>query len=267
MTKPPAQNPTLPQNPPRLLPAPGRRAAYEAAKLDYLDLDRKKPDYGRLAQRHGVDVAVLMQQATRENWDSLRAAALAQRDLGASGLRLEAVQRVDRAIVGQIEEVARVAGEAYLGLITQIAALPTDDGLEPAGGQEPGSRPEEPDMEEPNERPKTQAFKTRKGPRIKPALLIKVQSLNAATEGFSKFALSLRDLGMVLVPEKTLPESGGATGNGSLPPGTLIQINQMLAGAMPPPQIRNVTPVDVPPPPPPPPAPPAPPAPPPPVQD
>ena len=238
MTKPAAQNHTLPQNPPRLIPAPGTKRAYEAAKLDYLDLDRKKPDFGRLAQRHGVDVAVLMQQATRENWDSLRAAALAQRDLGASGLRLEAVQRVDRAIVGQIEEVARVAGEAYLGLITQIAALPTD---------EAASEPEA------NEKLKT---------RIKPALLIKVQSLNAVTEGFSKFALSLRDLGMVLVPEKTLPESGGAAGNGSLPPGTLIQINQMLAGAIP--QVRNVTPAQEMPPPPPPP-PPA--APPPPVQD
>ena len=262
MTK-PVQNPTLPQNPPRLLPAPGRRAAYEAAKLDYLDLDRKKPDYGRLAQRHGVDVAVLMQQATRENWDSLRAAALAQRELGASGLRLEAVQRVDRAIVGQVEEVAQVAGKAYLDLITQIAALPTDDGDElPAGDQGPHSRPEEPDMEEPdtkNEKLKTQSFKTRKGPRIKPVLLIKIQSLNAVTEGFSKFALSLRDLGMVLVPEKTQPESGTPV-SGALPPGTLIQINQMLAGALP--QIRNVTP-DVPPPPPPPP----PPAPPPPVQE
>ena len=249
-----------PQNPPRLIPAPGTKRAYEAAKLDYLDLDRKKPDFGRLAQKHCVDVAVLMQQATRENWDSLRAAALAQRDLGASGLRLEAVQRVDRAIVGQIEDVAQVAGKAYLDLITQIAALPTDDGHElPAGGQGPHSRQEEPDMEEPNERPKTQAFKTRKGPRIKPMLLIKIQSLNAVTEGFSKFALSLRDLGMVLVPEKTLPESGGATGNGALPPGTLIQINQMLAGALP----HGATPhvVDVPPPPPPPPAPPAPPPP------
>lgn len=112
----------------------------------------------------------------------------------------------------------------------------------------------EPDMEEPNtqnERVKTQSFKTSKGPRIKPMLLIKIQSLNAATEGFSKFALSLRDLGMVLVPEKTQPESGGAAGNGSLPPGTLIQINQMLAGAMP--QLRNVTPEMPPPPPPPPP--------------
>ena len=153
-----------------------------------------------------------------------------------------------------------MAGRAYIELIEQISAMPTDDGPElPAGAQGPHSRPEEPDMEEPNERPKTQAFKTRKGPRIKPLLLVKVAALNEATEGFSKLAISLRDLGMVLAPEKTQPESGGATGNGSLPPGTLIQINQMLAGAMP--QIRNVTPVDVPPPPPPPPAPP------PPVQD
>ena len=229
MTQPAEQNPTLPQNPPRLLPAPGRRAAYEAAKLDYLDLDRKKPDYGRLAQKHNVDVAVLMQQATRENWDSLRAAALAQRELGASGLRLEAVQRVDRALVGQIEEVAQVAGRAYIDLIEQIAAMPTDD-VPPDG---------EPEHNTKNEKLKTQSFKTREGPRIKPLLLVKVNALNEATEGFSKFALSLRDLGMVLVPEKTQPESGGA-GNGSLPPGTLIQINQMLAGAMP--QLRNVTP-------------------------
>ena len=237
------------QNPPRLLPAPGRRAAYEAAKLDYLDLDRKKPDYGRLAQRHGVDVAVLMQQATRENWDSLRAAALAQRELGASGLRLEAVQRVDRAIVGQIEDVAHVAGRAYIELIEQIAAMPTDDA--PA----PGSRHDNTK----NEKLKTQSFKTREGPRIKPLLLVKVAALNEATEGFSKFALSLRDLGMVLVPEKTQPESGGAGGNGSLPPGTLIQINQMLSGAMP--QLRNVTPAQEMPPPPPPPPPAAPPPP------
>lgn len=247
------------QNPPKLVPAPWKKRSYQAAKIEYMDLDRKKPDFGRLAQKHGVDVAVLMQQATRENWDSLRAAALAQRDLGASGLRLEAVQRVDRAIVGQIEEVAQVAGRAYLDLITQIAALPTDDGLAPA--PEPGSRPEEPDMEEPkNEKLKTQSFKTSKGPRVKPLLLIKIGALNEVTEGFSKFAMSLRDLGMVLVPEKSQPESG-TPGNGSLPPGTLIQINQMLAGAVP--QLKNVTPVDVPPPPPPPP----PPAPPPPVQE
>jgi len=159
--------------------------------------------------------------------------------------------------VGQIEDVAQVAGRAYIDLITQISEMPTDDGLEPAGGQEPGREPVEPDMEPntQNERAKTQAFKTRNGPRIKPALLIKIQSLNAATEGFSKFALSLRDLGMVLVPEKNPPESG-TPGNGALPPGTLIQINQMLAGAMP--QLRNVTPAQEMPPPPPPPPPPLP---------
>ena len=241
MTQPAQQNPSCTQNPPKLLPA-GKRAAYDAAKRDFFDLDREKPELIKLAKRHGVDIVALMQQSTRENWDSLRAAALAQRDLGASGLRLEAVQRVDRALVGQIESVAQVAGRAYIELIEQISAMPTDEAPEP------------------NEKLKTQAFKTREGPRIKPLLLVKVAALNEATEGFSKLALSLRDLGMVLVPEKTQPESGGATGNGSLPPGTLIQINQMLAGAMPP-QIRNVTPVDVPPPPPPPPAPP------PPVQD
>lgn len=248
MTQPAQQNPTCTQNPTKLLPA-GKRAAYDAAKRDFFDLDREKPELIKLAKRHGVDIVALMQQSTRENWDSLRAAALAQRDLGASGMRLEAVQRVDRVLVGQIESVAQVAGRAYIELIEQISAMPTDE-------PESGSRPEEPDMEEPNEKLKTQSFKTKRGPRIKPLLLVKVAALNEATEGFSKLALSLRDLGMVLVPEKTQPESGGATGNGSLPPGTLIQINQMLAGAMPPPQIRNVTPVDVPPPPPPPAAPP-----------
>ena len=258
MTQPAQQNPPCTQNPTKLLPA-GKRAAYDAAKRDFFDLDREKPELIKLAKRHGVDIVALMQQSTRENWDSLRAAALAQRDLGASGMRLEAVQRVDRVLVGQIESVAQVAGRAYIELIEQISAMPTDEALAPA--PESGSRHEEPDMEEPNEKLKTQSFKTSKGPRIKPLLLVKVAALNEATEGFSKLALSLRDLGMVLVPEKTQPESGGACGNGSLPPGTLIQINQMLAGAMPPPQIRNVTPVDVPPPPPPPPAPP------PPVQD
>lgn len=248
-----AQPVAVTQNPQKLVP----KRSYEAAKIEYLDLERPKPDFGKLARKHGVDVAVLMQQSVRENWDSLRAAALAQRDLGASGLRLEAVQRVDRAIVGQIEGVAQVAGKAYLDLITQIAALPTDDGLAPT--PEPGSRPAEPGTVEPDKKLKTQSFKTSKGPRIKPLLLIKIGALNEVTEGFSKFALSLRDLGMVLVPEKSQPESGTPGGNGSLPPGTLIQINQMLAGAMP--QLKNVTPVDVPPPPPPPPAPP------PPVQD
>lgn len=238
MTQPAQQNPSCTQNPTKLLPA-GKRAAYDAAKRDFFDLDREKPELIKLAKKHGVDIVALMQQSTRENWDSLRAAALAQRDLGESGLRLEAVQRVDRVLVGQIESVAQVAGKAYIELIEQISAMPTD---EPAP--------------EPNEKLKTQSFKTSKGPRIKPLLLVKVAALNEATEGFSKLALSLRDLGMVLVPEKNQPESG----NGSLPPGTLIQINQMLAGAMPP-QIRNVTPADVPPPPPPPPAPP------PPVQD
>ena len=246
MTQPAQQNPSCTQNPTKLLLA-GKRAAYDAAKRDFFDLDREKPELTKLAKRHGVDIVALMQQSTRENWDSLRAAALAQRDLGASGLRLEAVQRVDRVLVGQIESVAQVAGRAYIELIEQISAMPTDEVPE----QEPNPK---------NEKLKTQSFKTREGPRIKPLLLVKVAALNEATEGFSKLALSLRDLGMVLVPEKTQPESGGA-GNGSLPPGTLIQINQMLAGAMPPPQIRNVTQVDVPPPPPPPPAPP------PPVQD
>ena len=250
MTQPAEQNPTPPQNPPRLLPALGKRAAYDAAKRDFFDLDREKPELIKLAKRHGVDIVALMQQSTRENWDSLRAAALAQRELGASGLRLEAVQRVDRALVGQIEEVAQVAGRAYIELIEHIAAMPTDD-VPTDDATTPGSK---------NEKLKTQSFKTSKGPRIKPLLLVKVNALNEATEGFSKFALSLRDLGMVLVPEKTQPESGGA-GNGSLPPGTLIQINQMLAGAMP--QLRNVTPAqEIPPPPPPPPA-----APPPPVQE
>ena len=251
MTQPAQQNPPCAQNPTKLLPAPalGKRAAYDAAKRDFFDLDREKPELIKLAKKHGVDIVALMQQSTRENWDSLRAAALAQRDLGASGLRLEAVQRVDRALVGQIESVAQVAGRAYIELIEQISAMPTDE-PEP----ESCSRHEEHNTK--NEKLKTQSFKTREGPRIKPLLLVKVAALNEATEGFSKLALSLRDLGMVLVPEKTQPESG----NGSLPPGTLIQINQMLAGATPP-QIRNVTPVDVPPPPPPPPAPP------PPVQD
>ena len=251
MTQPAEQNPACTQNPSKLLPALGKRAAYDAAKRDFFDLVREKPELIKLAKRHGVDIVALMQQSTRENWDSLRAAALAQRDLGASGLRLEAVQRVDRALVGQIEEVAQVAGRAYIDLIEQIAAMPTDD--VPTDG--------EPEHNTKNEKLKTQSFKTSKGPRIKPLLLVKVNALNEATEGFSKFALSLRDLGMVLVPEKTQPESGGA-GNGSLPPGTLIQINQMLAGAMP--QLRNVTPAQEMPPPPPPP-PPA--APPPPVQD
>ena len=237
MTQPAQQNPSCTQNPTKLLPA-GKRAAYDAAKRDFFDLDREKPELIKLAKRDGVDIVALMQQSTRENWDSLRAAALAQRDLGASGLRLEAVQRVDRVLVGQIESVAQVAGRAYIELIEQISAMPTDEAPE----QEPNPK---------NEKLKTQAFKTREGPRIKPLLLVKVAALNEATEGFSKLALSLRDLGMVLVPEKTQPESGGAAGNGSLPPGTLIQINQMLAGATP--QIRNVTPVDVPPPPPPPP--------------
>ena len=249
MTQPTEQNPTPPQNPPRLLPALGKRAAYDAAKRDFFDLDREKPELIKLAKRHGVDIVALMQQSTRENWDSLRAAALAQRELGASGLRLEAVQRVDRALVGQIEEVAQVAGRAYIDLIEQIAAMPTDD-VPTDDATTPGSK---------NEKLKTQSFKTREGPRIKPLLLVKVNALNEATEGFSKFALSLRDLGMVLVPEKTQPESGGAAGNGSLPPGTLIQINQMLAGAMP--QLRNVTPAQEMPPPPPPPPPPAPPPP------
>lgn len=233
------------QNPPKLLPTLGKRAAYDAAKRDFFDLDREKPELIKLAKRHGVDIVALMQQSTRENWDSLRAAALAQRDLGASGLRLEAVQRVDRVLVGQIESVAQVAGRAYIELIEQISAMPTDEAPE----QEPN----------PNEKLKTQSFKTREGPRIKPLLLVKVAALNEATEGFSKLALSLRDLGMVLVPEKTQPESGGAVGNGSLPPGTLIQINQMLAGAMP--QLRNVTPAQEMPPPPPPPPPAAPPPP------
>ena len=244
------------QNPPKLLPALGKRAAYDAAKRDFFDLDREKPELIKLAKRHGVDIVALMQQSTRENWDSLRAAAIAQRDLGASGLRLEAVQRVDRALVGQIDAVAQVAGRAYIDLIEQIAAMPTDD-VPTDGEPAPGSRHEEHNTK--NEKLKTQSFKTSKGPRIKPLLLVKVNALNEATEGFSKFALSLRDLGMVLVPEKTQPESGGAAGNGSLPPGTLIQINQMLAGAMP--QLRNVTPAQEMPPPPPPPPPAAPPPP------
>ena len=244
------------QNPPKLLPALGKRAAYDAAKRDFFDLDREKPELIKLAKRHGVDIVALMQQSTRENWDSLRAAAIAQRDLGASGLRLEAVQRVDRALVGQIDAVAQVAGRAYIDLIEQIAAMPTDD-VPTDGEPAPGSRHEEHNTK--NEKLKTQSFKTSKGPRIKPLLLVKVNALNEATEGFSKFALSLRDLGMVLVPEKTQPESGGAVGNGSLPPGTLIQINQMLAGAMP--QLRNVTPAQEMPPPPPPPPPAAPPPP------
>ena len=243
------------QNPPKLLPALGKRAAYDAAKRDFFDLDREKPELIKLAKRHGVDIVALMQQSTRENWDSLRAAAIAQRDLGASGLRLEAVQRVDRALVGQIDAVAQVAGRAYIDLIEQIAAMPTDD-VPTDGEPAPGSRHEEHNTK--NEKLKTQSFKTSKGPRIKPLLLVKVNALNEATEGFSKFALSLRDLGMVLVPEKTQPESGGA-GDGSLPPGTLIQINQMLAGAMP--QLRNVTPAQEMPPPPPPPPPAAPPPP------
>ena len=249
MTQPAQQNPSCTQNPTKLPPALGKRAAYDAAKRDFFDLDREKPELIKLARRHGVDIVALMQQSTRENWDSLRAAALAQRDLGASGLRLEAVQRVDRVLVGQIESVAQVAGRAYIELIEQISAMPTDE------APEPGSRHEEHNTK--NEKLKTQPFKT----SIKPLLLVKVNALNEATEGFSKFALSLRDLGMVLVPEKTQPESGGA-GNGSLPPGTLIQINQMLAGA---PQLRNVTPEMPPPPPPPPPPPAPPPAPPPPV--
>ena len=261
MTQPTEQNPSCTQNPPKLLPALGKRAAYDAAKRDFFDLDREKPELIKLAKRHGVDIVALMQQSTRENWDSLRAAALAQRDLGASGLRLEAVQRVDRALVGQIDAVAQVAGRAYIDLIEQIAAMPTDDvptdDAPTDDAPEPGSRHEKHNTK--NEKLKTQSFKTRKGPRIKPLLLVKVNALNEATEGFSKFALSLRDLGMVLVPEKTQPESGGAVGNGSLPPGTLIQINQMLAGAMP--QLRNVTPVQEAPPPPPPPPPPAPPPP------
>ena len=243
------------QNPPKLLPALGKRAAYDAAKRDFFDLDREKPELIKLAKRHGVDIVALMQQSTRENWDSLRAAAIAQRDLGASGLRLEAVQRVDRALVGQIDAVAQVAGRAYIDLIEQIAAMPTDD-VPTDGEPGAGSRHEEHNTK--NEKLKTQSFKTSKGPRIKPLLLVKVNALNEATEGFSKFALSLRDLGMVLVPEKTQPESGGA-GDGSLPPGTLSQINQMLAGAMP--QLRNVTPAQEMPPPPPPPPPAAPPPP------
>ena len=250
MTQPAQQNPSCTQNPTKLLPA-GKRAAYDAAKRDFFDLDREKPELIKLAKRHGVDIVALMQQSTRENWDSLRAAALAQRDLEASGLRLEAVQRVDRVLVGQIESVAQVAGRAYIELIEQISAMPTDEA--PA----PGSRHEEHNTE--NEKLKTQSFKTSKGPRIKPLLLVKVNALNEATEGFSKFALSLRDLGMVLVPEKTQPESGTPGTPGVLPPGTLIQINQMLAGAMP--QLRNVTPAQEMPPPPPPPPPAAPPPP------
>ena len=127
MTQPTQQNPSCTQNPPKLLPALGKRAAYDAAKRDFFDLDREKPELIKLAKRHGVDIVALMQQSTRENWDSLRAAALAQRDLGESGLRLEAVQRVDRVLVGQIESVAQVAGKAYIELIEQISAMPTDE--------------------------------------------------------------------------------------------------------------------------------------------
>ena len=92
MTQPAQQNPSCTQNPTKLLPA-GKRAAYDAAKRDFFDLDREKPELIKLAKRHGVDIVALMQQSTRENWDSLRAAALAQRvgDNAVAGRKIHAL--------------------------------------------------------------------------------------------------------------------------------------------------------------------------------
>lgn len=225
-----------------------KKAAYAAARADYLDLrGDPPPKLATLATRHGIDLCLLMQLSVKERWDSLRAASLAQRELGRADLRIEAVRRVDRVIVETIETIATKAGSAYAALISEIADMPTGEGLSLGGPEEPDSRPSETLQSGLNEKPTTSVVKTRRGPRVKPMLLIKTDALNAATEGFSKFALSLRDLGMLLIPEKPSAESASGLGSMQLNPAALIQINQMMKPPAPAPE-----PIDVTPPPPPP---------------
>ena len=139
-----------------------------------------------------------MQAALNQRWEELRSQSEAVALVSVTPeTRVAVVKQVDTMVLNGVRTIAESAFRTYAGLMQQIETMETETQEEAAAAEAD---------EDDDEMPTKGRKKTRK-PR-KPTIGAKLSMLNNLTDGVTKFANSIRELGWVCNPE-TVKGNGG----------------------------------------------------------
>ena len=170
-----------------------RRDHWAMAKTEFLDITKAKPRLSVLALKYDLDLQSLMQAAINQRWEELRSQSEAIALVSVTPeTRVAVVKQVDTMVLNGVRTIAESAFRTYAGLMQQIETMETETQEEAAAA--------EADEDDVGRK------KTRK-PR-KPTIGAKLSMLNNLTDGVTKFANSIRELGWVCNPE-TIKGNGG----------------------------------------------------------
>lgn len=175
-----------------------RRDHWAMAKTEFLDITRPKPRLSVLALKYDLDLQSLMQAALNQKWEEIRSQSEAMALVSVTPeTRVAVVKQVDTMVLNGVRTIAESAFRTYAGLMQQIEEMEVETKEEAAAAEAD---------EDDDEMPTKGRRKTRK-PR-KPTIGQKLGMLNNLTDGVTKFANSIRELGWVCNPE-TVKGSGG----------------------------------------------------------
>ena len=175
-----------------------RRDHWAMAKTEFLDITKPKPRLSVLALTYDLDLQSLMQAAINQRWEELRSQSEAIALVSVTPeTRVAVVKQVDTMVLNGVRTIAESAFRTYAGLMQQIEEMEVETKEEAAAAEAD---------EDDDEMPTKGRRKTRK-PR-KPTVGQKLGMLNNLTDGVTRFANQIRELGWVCNPE-TVKGSGG----------------------------------------------------------